>query len=170
MFKCPVAPVEAQWTAKFGSGLGAKNGYANDEVRLGIGGSPVPFLSYGLNVYGSFTLCGPQDMQGLGGIEGDRQNGRGEVKPGQVVNPVEMIAIGDSNWNVRRQGSTAWSGVIHMGLPSSWPLDVHNSRANILFVDGHVQAMKRTELASQLAGLNYLNVARLWISVIQPHY
>ena len=32
-----------------------------------------------------------------------------------------------------------------------WPLDVHGKRVNLVFCDGHVQAMKRTEIIPDLA-------------------
>ena len=50
LFKCPSAPLEAQWKVEFGSGLPASDGYLADEMRLRPGGSS--FMSYGYNVWG----------------------------------------------------------------------------------------------------------------------
>ena len=144
LFKCPAAPPQAQWRVAFGSKLPAEDGYLADEVRLVPGSTN--FMSYGYNVWGAFAGIVPN--QGLGVYKGDPAYG--ETKPSLIVNPTEMIAIGDSNWDLKRKGDRDWSGFVGMYEERQWPLDLHNLRANILFCDGHVSAERRTELAAQL--------------------
>ena len=57
----------------------------------------------------------------------------------QVKVPSEMIALGDSNWDLKRKDRN-WSGFIGMYEERQWPPPLHNERAEILFVDGHVSA------------------------------
>jgi prepilin-type N-terminal cleavage/methylation domain-containing protein/prepilin-type processing-associated H-X9-DG protein len=47
-------------------------------------------------------------------------------------------------------GDRNWSGFIGMYEERQWPLPLHSDRAEILFVDGHVTAEKRIDLAAQL--------------------
>ncbi len=165
LFKCPSAPATAQWKVEFGSGLPAGDGYLADEVRLVPGGRS--FMSYGYNVWGAYAGLVPN--QGLGVYKGDPEYG--ETKPSAVVNPTEMIALGDSNWDLKRRGDPDWSGFIGMYEERQWPLDLHSRRANILFCDGHVSAERRLELAAQLhqdRGAKE-RVARRWNRDNTPH-
>ena len=165
LFKCPSAPDKAQWKPTFGSKLPAEDGYLADEVHLVPGG--VNFMSYGYNVWGAYA--GQNPNTGLGVYKGDPI--WGETKPEAVVNPTEMIAIGDSNWDLKRKGDPDWSGFIGMYEERQWPLDLHNKRATILFCDGHVTAERRTDLAAQLwkdQG-NRERVARRWNRDNKPH-
>jgi prepilin-type processing-associated H-X9-DG protein/prepilin-type N-terminal cleavage/methylation domain-containing protein len=168
VFWCPAAPLEAQWVLAFGSGMPPKNGYAQDEVRLTPGGAS-GFMSYGLNVWGSYTRSGSApDIQGLGGYEGNPVTG--EVKPQQVVKPVDMIAFADSNWDLTRNGDRRWSGFVGMYAERQWPLDVHAGRANILFCDGHAQSVKRKDVVAQLSPGNEEAVAQRWNRDNQSHW
>jgi prepilin-type N-terminal cleavage/methylation domain-containing protein/prepilin-type processing-associated H-X9-DG protein len=168
VFWCPAAPPEAQWVVKTGSGMPAKNGYAQNEFRL-IPGS-TNFMSYGFNCWGSYTSGTADGIQGLGGYEG--RPTYGEVKPEQVVKPVDMIAIADSNWDLKRNGDRDWSGFIGMYAERQWPLDLHGARASILFCDSHVQAVKRSSVVAQLnAGVAaQQEAARHWNRDKQPHF
>ena len=165
LFKCPAAPPQAQWRVAFGSKLPAEDGYLADEVRLVPGSTN--FMSYGYNVWGAFAGIVPN--QGLGVYKGDPVYG--ETKPSAILNPTEMIALGDSNWNLKRKGDRDWSGFIGMYEERQWPLDLHNARANILFCDGHVSAERRTELAAQLQKdvAAKERVARRWNRDNTPH-
>ncbi|MBL4640695.1 MAG: prepilin-type N-terminal cleavage/methylation domain-containing protein [Verrucomicrobiales bacterium] len=144
LFKCPAAPDKAQWKVKFSGSQPAMDGYLKGEVRLIPGGSS--FMSYGYNVWGAWAGLNPN--QGMGTYKGHPQ--WGETKPERVKVPSEMIALGDSNWDLTRQGDRNWSGFIGMYAERQWPLDIHNNRAEILFVDGHVTAERRKDLAPQL--------------------
>jgi prepilin-type N-terminal cleavage/methylation domain-containing protein/prepilin-type processing-associated H-X9-DG protein len=165
VFKCPVAPPEAQWTIKFGSGLAAQDGYLKDEVRLVPGGTS--FMSYGYNVWGAYAGLVPN--QGLGVYKNDPMYGATKVST--IKKPTDMIALGDSNWDLKKKGDRDWSGFIGMYEERQWPLDVHNSRANILFCDGHAQAHKRKDLAAQLltGRGSQEEVARRWNRDNTPH-
>ena len=103
-------------------------------------------MSYGENVWGAYAGLTPN--QGLGVYKGDPLYG--ETKPSVVVRPTEMIALGDSNWDPKRNGDRDWSGFIGMYAERQWPLDLHNKRANLLFCDSHVQPMKRKDFVAQL--------------------
>ncbi|RZO60674.1 MAG: DUF1559 domain-containing protein [Limisphaerales bacterium] len=144
LFKCPSAPDKANWKVKFSGSQPAEDGYLKGEVRLRPGG--VSFMSYGYNVWGAWAGMIPN--QGMG-VYKDHQNW-GETKPSQVLVPSEMIAIGDSNWDLNQEGDRDWSGFIGMYAKRQWPLPLHSERAEILFVDGHVNAEKRTDLVAQL--------------------
>ena len=165
LFKCPSAPPQAQWKITFGSKLPAEDGYLADEVRLVPGGKS--FMSYGYNVWGAFAGIAPN--QGLGVYKGDPA--AGETKEAAVVRPTEMIAVGDSNWNLKKKGDPDWSGFIGMYEERQWPLDLHNRRANILFCDGHVSAERRVDLAAQLVKdmADKERVARRWNVDNTPH-
>ena len=144
VFKCPSAPAKAQWVIKYGAsgGNGYLYGYLPGETPLVPGGSS--FMSYGYNAWGS--VAGIVPNQGLGVYT----VGVTATKPSDVVKPTDCIAIGDSNWDVTKGGDSDWSGFIGMYAERQWPLDLHSSRANITFCDGHAQSVKRTEVVSQL--------------------
>lgn len=165
IFKCPSAPNEAQWTVKFGSKQPAEDGYYADEVRLVPGGKN--FMSYGYNVWGAYAGLVPN--QGLGVYKGDPMYG--ETKPSAVLKPVEMIALGDSNWDLKKKGDRNWSGFIGMYEERQWPLDVHANRASILFCDGHTEALPRTRFAAQLLKdpVARDQAASLWNRDNRPH-
>ncbi len=167
VFKCPSAPAGAQWNVAFGSGLPAGEGYLQDEVRLQAGSTN--FMSYGENVWGAFAGLVPN--QGLGVYNGGDPMYR-ETKPSAVIRPTEMIALGDSNWDLKRNGDRDWSGFIGMYEERQWPLDLHAERANLLFCDSHVQALKRKQFVAQLntSPAAQTAAARLWNRDNQPHY
>ena len=58
--------------------------------------------------------------QGMGVYKGHAT--WGETKPSQVKVPSEMIALGDSNWDLKRKGDRNWSGFIGMYEERQWPL------------------------------------------------
>lgn len=144
IFQCPSAPPQSQWVLSFGSGQPAIDGYLQNEVHL-IPGS-TNFMSYGYNVWGAISENRPN--LGLGVYKNDAIYG--SSKESSVVKPTDMIAIGDSNWDLKRNGDPNWSGFIGMYAERQWPLDLHDLRADILFCDGHVQAVKRAFVVSQL--------------------
>ena len=146
VFHCPSAPDESRWSVAYGSGLPAQDGYRADEIRLRPGGSH--FMSYGYNVWGAFTGNGLM-FEGLGVYKDDPW--RGSATVGLVRRPSAMIALGDSNWDLRRKGDPNWSGFIGMYAERQWPLEMHGGRANLVFCDGHVEALPREGFIAQLA-------------------
>ncbi len=166
VFHCPAAPPASQWIPKFGSGKPAGLGYLKDEVRLKPGG--LFFMSYGYNVWGAFA--GNTPNTGLGVYLGDPI--WGETKESAVVKPTEMIAIGDSNWDLKRKGDRDWSGFIGMYEERQWPLEIHNKRAKILYCDGHVESKRRLDIIGQLhkdLGQKQ-KAATQWNRDNRPHY
>ena len=166
VFHCPAAPAASQWIPKFGSRLPARLGYLEDEVRLKPGGSF--FMSYGYNVWGAFAGNNPNT--GLGVYLGDRV--WGETKESDVKKPSEMIALGDSNWDLKRKGDPNWSGFIGMYEERQWPLELHNNRAVILYCDGHVEPKRRLDIIGQLhkdTGTRQ-KVATQWNRDNLPHF
>jgi prepilin-type processing-associated H-X9-DG protein/prepilin-type N-terminal cleavage/methylation domain-containing protein len=141
VFKCPSAPPAAQWVLRFGSGLQATYGYLQDEVPLVPGSTNL--MTYGYNAWGA--AVGMQPNQGLG-----TYTDAAPTKPADVFRPTDCIAIGDSNWDLKRNGDRDWSAFIGMYAERQWPLDLHSFRANILFCDGHVKSLKRKAFVAQL--------------------
>ncbi|MST01402.1 MAG: hypothetical protein EXS29_08865 [Pedosphaera sp.] len=143
IFQCPQSSATAAWKATYGSGLPAYGGYAQDEVRLRSGGSS--FLSYGYNVWGAFVGRNPNT--GLGVYEGTGVSG--QTSEAMVLNPSNMIALGDSNYDTALGGDPNWSGFIGIYAPRQYPGELHpGKRANILFCDGHVETKERAQLVS----------------------
>ena len=141
LFKCPSAPPSAQWVVKFGSGNPAAYGYHENEVPLRK--SSGSFMSYGYNAWGS--VDSKTNPLGLGAYTNLRKTMHSDV-----VKPTDCIAIGDSNWDLDKNGDRDWSGFIGMYAERQWPLDLHDLWANILFCDGHVKPLKRPAFVSQL--------------------
>ena len=171
VFKCPSAPPQAQWTVGFGSGFAPRYGYLQDEIWLTAGSTN--FMSYGLNVWGALTDLNPN--QGLGVYDGTDPYWcvkYGPTKASLVRKPTEMIALGDSNWDLKKNGDRDWSGFIGMYADRQWPLDVHNARANLVFCDGHVESLKRQKFVAQLnTGLGaQQEAARRWNLDNTPHW
>src|SRR5207247_10730074 len=96
----------------------------------------------------------------------------GETKESAVIKPSEMIAVGDSNWDLNQKGDRDWSGFIGMYEERQWPLEVHNKRAEILYCDGHVETKRRLDMIGQLlkdTGSRQ-EVARQWNRDNLPHF
>jgi prepilin-type N-terminal cleavage/methylation domain-containing protein/prepilin-type processing-associated H-X9-DG protein len=165
VFRCPSAPTASLWIPSFGSGLPAQYGYLANEVRLAPGGKS--FLSYGDNCWGAFDKY---PVWGLGVYASDPP-----VRENSIARPSQMIALGDSNWNLAKGGDPNWSGYIGAYALRQWPLDLHNLRANIAFCDGHVETLKRTVFVPSLPYNTYPGggadaACQLWNRDNQPHY
>ena len=170
-FRCPSAPESAQWIAKYGSGLPAQYGYLKNEFHLRVRRGKT-FMSYGHNCWGAQAHI-PQI--GLG-VLWDTSSPYGPQKASNVKRPSSMIALGDSNWDLKRGGDTQYSGFIaDYGTGRQWPLDLHSKRANIAWVDGHVEAKKRSSIVSSLVPEPQTQGAkdaanRLWNADHEPHF
>ena len=166
VFRCPAAPPASQWVVKFGSGLPAQYGYLADEVWLRAGSTN--FMSYGLNAWGAQTFQSPN--QGLGVYEGDPATGF--TKSASVRSPSDMVALADSNWDLKRNGDPNWSAFIGLYDERQWPLDVHSQRVNVNFCDGHVEIIPRQSIVAPLnAGIDAQRaVARRWNIDNTPHW
>lgn len=152
-FNCPSAPKEAHWVAKYDSAnkVPARMGYYQDEMRLPQAVNK-KIMSYGYNAQG------PWGQRGLGVVFNHPDPRFGFVKPHEVIRPNNMIALADSNWdipglgeaNIYGRGSKDWSSLVAMYSEDQWPLDLHDFKANINFVDGHVESLWRFEFVAQL--------------------
>jgi prepilin-type N-terminal cleavage/methylation domain-containing protein/prepilin-type processing-associated H-X9-DG protein len=165
VFRCPSAPTAALWIPTFGSGLPAQYGYQANEVRLAPNGTSL--MSYGYNCWGSIDT---DPVEGLG-VYADEA----PMKESSVVRPTQMIALGDSNWDVAKGGDKLWSGFIGAYAARQYPLDLHNLRANIAFCDGHAEALKRSAFVPAAPYNVYPGPAadtacRPWNRDNQPHY
>ena len=149
IFSCPSAAANGSvWVAKFTSPGPAIYWYLANETHLNYNNAGSMLMSYGYNILGSDF---PQNTtHGLGWLPPTPTlPGVVETREDSVVKPTEMIAIGDSDWDVNRGGNVQYSGEIGpwQWATDVWPLDVHgaltNGVADILFCDGHVQGMKR---------------------------
>ncbi len=179
VFWCPSAPTESQWTPTFGSGLPAQYGYLQDEFHLKPGGKY--FMSYGHNCWGSQAT---QPQSGLGVLWGDPVYG--PQKETNIKKPTEMIALGDSNWDLTKKGDPNYSGYIANYEPRQWPLDLHGGgswneaaqayggQASIVWLDGHAKGMRRREIISFLVQPQTQpakdTACRLWNADNEPHY
>jgi prepilin-type processing-associated H-X9-DG protein len=179
VFGCPSAPEQSQWVPTFGSGLPAQYGYLQDEFHLKPGGKY--FMSYGHNCWGSQAT---RPQSGLGVLWGDATYG--SQTESNIKRPSEMIGIGDSNWDLTKKGDPNYSGYIANYEPRQWPLDLHGGgtwseaaqayggQANILWLDGHVNGVRRSKIISFLVKPqiqeNMDAACRLWNVDNQPHY
>lgn len=127
-------------------------------------GYPFPFnidtgtsrFSYGYNQWAVANVGG----YGLGGAPGS------EVPASKVLNPAEMIAIGDSDGNGFADGDISFH---RLGMPGGpqpiWPPGTrHKAGANIVFCDGHVEWAKQSKWTERAD-----DVARRWNNDNKPH-
>ena len=153
VFHCPSRPSEFEWPyAKGAVAVGGDTatapltayGYTLGEPLLIV---EVSYFSYGYNWWGDGSTSGNgiERQRGLGATVGVR----GLVLPmfrelpgSRVRAAAEMIAITDSNGNGRGDPCVTPSH----DSPNTWPGDVHNRGANVLFCDGHVQWYLRDDL------------------------
>jgi prepilin-type processing-associated H-X9-DG protein len=147
VFRCPARGSEFDWPT-----INSVKGY------------PFPYnidtgttrFSYGYNNWAVANVGG----YGLGGAPGS------EVRVSKVLNPSDMIALGDSNGNGVRDGDIAFHRLAMSGGPQTlWPPGaLHMAGANIVFCDGHVEWALQSEW-TRLAD----DVARRWNNDNKPH-
>ena len=84
----------------------------------------------------------------------------------------EMIAFGDSNWDVKKKGDRDWSGFIGMYEERQWPLEIHAGRTSLVFCDGHAESKRRLDIIGQLHKdpAQRKAVARFWNRDNEPHF
>lgn len=158
VFNCPSANSSYYWKETFGSGLPARYGYKQDEVRIGNG---VGRFTYGYNDWGVNEFTYPHhglgnhiDMGGNPGYEW------GEVRADSVVSHSSMIALGDST------PDGIWDAVIdpndRPNIVSERPSDRHDGGSNIAFVDMHASFFQQEELLVRPGEDGDLDRARRW--------
>jgi len=147
VFRCPSTGPEFDWPT-------------NSSAK----GYPFPFnidtsntwFSYGYNQWAVAGVSG----YGLGGAPDS------EVPESRVINPADMIAIGDSDGNGVADGDITFHRIPTPSgpQPSFPPGDRHKDGANIVFCDGHVEWAKQSkwiELTDE--------AARRWNNDNKPH-
>jgi len=149
-FACAAALPEAAWNTNLNTTLGGTDpvtGITDPyNIRAGAVGTGSRF-SYGWNDWG----MGPNGAKSYG-LGGDVDSGfNAYVKDSQVRKPSEMIAIGDvpgtKNQAVIDFGANMDprdGSLYHPQLPSNR----HNYRTDLLFADGHAQAILRNTVVS----------------------
>lgn len=153
LFRCPARGVEFAWPTN--------KSLLGFEFHFNIDSTPSRF-SYGYNGLHFIYRGGMSTFNGFG-LSPDPAN-RAGISTGQVANPADMIAVGDSDGDGVSDGSIS----LMRGTPASRPVippgEVHKKGANIVFCDGHVEWQKQTkwiELTTE--------AARRWHYDNQPH-
>ena len=108
--------------------------------------------NYGYNAYGLRRWEDP-DSLGLGGHKGNTPTNyvdSNPVRETEVANPVEMMAIGDGfvggsgvivDTTENRGRLQRTSGLQDVGGSTARPYSRHQGRVNVVFCDGHVEAL-----------------------------
>ncbi len=152
-FSCPGALPQSWWDTNVNKTLGGPTG-ANKKGEDGkidpyailsgaVGSTGGSVFSLGINDWG--LRQGGANDPGLG-LGGDVDVAP-PVKDNMVKSPSSMIAIGD----VRSDGIATQNVVFNANLDPTdstsrhwqWPSNRHNYSTDILYADGHVQAVKR---------------------------
>jgi prepilin-type N-terminal cleavage/methylation domain-containing protein/prepilin-type processing-associated H-X9-DG protein len=144
VFRCPARGLEFAWPA--------------NPSRLGY---PFPFnidpntarFSYGYNSRGTATVGNFNSL----GLQVD-------VPAGRVVNPADMIAIGDSDGNGSEDGLISFVRPFATSPVPFAPGVIHKKGANIVFCDGHVEWQKQPNWIELTE-----SAARRWNNDNQPH-
>jgi prepilin-type N-terminal cleavage/methylation domain-containing protein/prepilin-type processing-associated H-X9-DG protein len=130
---------------------------ANEDGKRGQG-------QYAMNASGTAPFKDPLNL-GIGGYS----VGASWVQPtteSQVRNPADMVAVGDigAGWSIGEMFYTA--GHFDLGSTNTWPWPgtSHNSSANMLFADGHIESARQTTWIST----NHAARAR-WNNDHEPH-
>jgi prepilin-type N-terminal cleavage/methylation domain-containing protein/prepilin-type processing-associated H-X9-DG protein len=143
VFYCPAAIYNSAWDTNVNKTLGG----------IGADGKYDPFgigkhtrFSLGYNDWGLDLRHNPQ--LGLGG-DVDGNAFKGVVTESMVVSPSQMIMIGDVK--APKEAATINCGADidptdNSSAHSQWPSNRHNYRTDLVFADGHVEAVRRHDL------------------------
>jgi prepilin-type N-terminal cleavage/methylation domain-containing protein/prepilin-type processing-associated H-X9-DG protein len=137
VFYCPAAALEASWDTNVNKTLGG----------TAPGGKFDPWaitsnsrFSYGDNDWGLDLQHNPQ--LGLGGdVDGGFYHG--PVSESMVVNPADMIMLGDTQG---QKSSHTWEANLDPTQSDQWPSNRHNRRTDIMYADGHADAALRHDV------------------------
>jgi len=142
-FYCPAAPPSSAWNTNLNKTLGA-TGPDGKYDPFGVGNKTR--FSFGYNDWGLDLHHMPQ--LGLGGDVNGAAN-KGPVTESMVVSPSQMIAVGDvkapvnpAQINFDADLDPTDKSQAH----SQWPSNRHNYRTDLVFVDAHVEAVRRHDL------------------------
>lgn len=181
IYNCPSADEGSWWEQSFGSGAPARYGYAKNEIRI-LGGVGTKF-TYGYNDWGIAETSQPKHL-GMGNhiysqthprwgtLFDDGPGGlgqRGQLGSEAVVNPSNMIVIGDTVddgiWDGSLDGN---DGPFNL---AEAPSDRHDKGANIVMADGHVAWRLQSEwIVDPGRGDDEVFIrAQRWNNDNQPH-
>ncbi len=93
--------------------------------------------SYAYNAYGVSAVGGRTNALGLAGHHSSRSDMGVPIAESEVVNPSDMMAIGDSFAGLAFTRVQGLFRLEYLGFASSR----HQSKANVLFCDGHVESL-----------------------------
>ncbi len=157
-FRCPSTDDTTTWTATFGSGNVAFEGYKADEEPLRPGDDT--HFSYGLNIWGK-SATNPNLGMGVYRNPGTTDQGPSFDKDFKV--PSDMIVMADSmGWQTPGE---SWSGFVGLERAGQFPSDIHDGSANFAFLDGHVEAIKQNIATDKTND----DMSRKWHRDNQPH-
>ncbi|MCA9299379.1 MAG: prepilin-type N-terminal cleavage/methylation domain-containing protein [Phycisphaerales bacterium] len=154
-FYCPSADKEAIWESEWGFSSDRYEEYGYHEGEFPVRANRVWF-SYGYNDWGVAEFTDPH--LGLGGHVGHPIHG--EPREHRVVQPDQMVAIGDSNTD------GVWDTAIDPAdaTDAEWPSPRHDDGANITWADGHVKWQRQRELVEAED-----KIRRRWNIDFDPH-
>jgi hypothetical protein len=162
VFRCPAAVPTSAWDTNLNRTLG---GRGPDGTYDPFGITERARFSFGYNDWGLDLNHTPQ--LGLGGDINGNHN-RGPVLESMVVSPCQTIMVGD----VKAPKDAA---MVHFDADidptddsrghSQWPANRHNYRTDLVFADGHAEAVRRHDLIDPK---NLVWRAR-WNNDNQPH-
>ncbi|MHB8520502.1 MAG: prepilin-type N-terminal cleavage/methylation domain-containing protein [Limisphaerales bacterium] len=156
VFWCPAAPLEASWDTNVNKTLGGQSPFGGRDPWAVTSNSR---FSYGDNDWGLDLTHKPQ--LGLGGdIDGGYY--QGPVSDAMVVNPADMIMLGDSP---AQKTGYSWEANLDPTQDSQWPSNRHNRRTDIMFADGHAEANLRRDVIDP----KNQTWRRRWNNDNQPH-
>jgi prepilin-type N-terminal cleavage/methylation domain-containing protein len=141
-FRCPAAALGSAWDTNVNPTLGARG---PNGVFDPYGLSEKSRFSYGYNDWGLDIQHIPQ--LGLGGDVNGPVN-RGPVTEDMIRSPSRMIAIGDlkPTMSGRVRFDANLDPVDRAANHSQWPSNRHHYRTDLVFADGHVEAVRRRDL------------------------
>jgi len=142
-FHCPAAAIWSAWDTNVNSTLGAVPPTGGLKDPYGI--SDTTSFSYGWNDW-AYGPVGPTSL-GMGADVDPLTTGGNNtyVSDARVKRPADMIAIADvRDPKIVSYGANLDPTIDGSGVYSQLPSNRHNYRVDILFADGHVEAVLRT--------------------------
>jgi prepilin-type N-terminal cleavage/methylation domain-containing protein/prepilin-type processing-associated H-X9-DG protein len=156
VFYCPAARADSAWDTNINKTLGGSapgGGYDPWAVTSNSRFS-LAYNDWGLDLSHKPQL----------GLGGDVDGGwyQGPVTESMVVNPSDMIMLGDSR--ALKTGYN-WEGNMDPTQEGQWPSNRHSRKTNLMYADGHADAANRSDV------IDPKNVAwrRRWNNDNQPH-
>jgi prepilin-type N-terminal cleavage/methylation domain-containing protein/prepilin-type processing-associated H-X9-DG protein len=151
-FFCPGNKPEFRWDTNLNQSL---QGQVN-LLRASPNGAG---MSYGYNDWGVGLVT--QNITQQLGLGGDiNPPGQPEMDVGRVVNPADMMMLGDSRSNY------SWDGNIDCKEPDQWPAKRHNGNTVVMFCDGHAESARRQDIVDPAND----RWRRRWNNDNEPHY